>query len=902
MAHRHRGHKKVAKKEESGATTPEEALGELLLAVGFHSLWSDSPQRDELMRQRESIRDMTPEARAAYRPDVKGARKALFESASGAGSDPKLLDRWLAAGIEGLLSRGVRREEIDGWAQPGSLLPLAIPALLGGKRSAQAWAHAARGDTYSSTSFYVDGKTIAVDLDSGEVHDLLGRTVALALAERGLHGEADRERAAAEWFAAESDVHQGRAGERARRFGQWLLRTLLNAGAWPTPLAFLAQRAPGPHGIPDVKKTPGIWAGHADWLDEQVDGMERLTAALMAAAWAEAAKGEEALKALMGAAGARMGRSLAGVPERPDLAKEMPGWRPAGAPEPAAPADENGAQAKPKAKKLGIGAKKEALAQGAIGELAVAVAERYGVEAQDGLALVGEAKRALTEMGGWTPGAWRMAAANPELARACAQTIAAQTKALASASKQQKGADARQETRARAAQEAVAGKKAEATAEWAEELFEMRKGEGLARGARAVAALMRGASERGASPERVVALGELVEMLNEGDARQARGGRGGVQTASGRQTEEERELARARADLSHRLADLALPWLAGVNVVSIYRHQRREISGSIAEQTRAEARQAREIEATAPQWAAALLDGWMLAKKKAATPLLAMGAFERSLVDLFDCVCREEGFHGALPKKFGWENLTRIQERWHEQLNRRQHEERVRQIAERGEIAWAPVAGGWAKGDFEAVVLSRELELWEEGRAMSHCVGSYADRCAAGDSRVVSVRWRGSRVSTLQIEARDRKGNPLALPQQEDGTKKLLEKTASWAQIQHRGPHNGAVSDAKLIEFCQEYVERQNEIAAQAMEERERAARQAEERQARGESEPAEDTSAKNGAQNAAAAESADGQAPIPTQLAGLDGVREALAKRRVAEAGAAEGKAEKPQSRKKAG
>lgn len=67
----------------------------------------------------------------------------------------------------------------------------------------------------------------------------------------------------------------------------------------------------------------------------------------------------------------------------------------------------------------------------------------------------------------------------------------------------------------------------------------------------------------------------------------------------------------------------------------------------------------------------------------------------------------------------------------------------------------------WGLYRFEA--LTNAAQLIEEGDAMQHCVGSYADDCRGGVRRIYSVRERksGQRIATLSVEYVDY-GNTLA--------------------------------------------------------------------------------------------------------------------------------------------
>lgn len=81
---------------------------------------------------------------------------------------------------------------------------------------------------------------------------------------------------------------------------------------------------------------------------------------------------------------------------------------------------------------------------------------------------------------------------------------------------------------------------------------------------------------------------------------------------------------------------------------------------------------------------------------------------------------------------------------------------------------WPALFGEVAVGGFLFRCLTDRAGLAEEGMAMGHCVGGYANACLSGRSHVVSVMKDGKRVSTAEIAA-DTKG---------------------VRTVQHRGPGN----------------------------------------------------------------------------------------------------------------
>jgi hypothetical protein len=113
--------------------------------------------------------------------------------------------------------------------------------------------------------------------------------------------------------------------------------------------------------------------------------------------------------------------------------------------------------------------------------------------------------------------------------------------------------------------------------------------------------------------------------------------------------------------------------------------------------------------------------------------------------------------------KAGWESLLRLR-----------LESVAAEAKKLGADAWPPVVRRFESGAYRMVALCSERELQEEGEAMAHCVGSYAERCLMQPLRIFSVRYRktGVRVATLSV---------------------LEEKPGAWKFDQLKGPANGEV-------------------------------------------------------------------------------------------------------------
>jgi len=66
-----------------------------------------------------------------------------------------------------------------------------------------------------------------------------------------------------------------------------------------------------------------------------------------------------------------------------------------------------------------------------------------------------------------------------------------------------------------------------------------------------------------------------------------------------------------------------------------------------------------------------------------------------------------------------------------------------------------PFADDIAFGGYTFHVLKNARELAQEGLAMSHCVGTYADVCRGGESAILSMRYEGRRVVSIELNMTD---------------------------------------------------------------------------------------------------------------------------------------------------
>lgn len=93
-------------------------------------------------------------------------------------------------------------------------------------------------------------------------------------------------------------------------------------------------------------------------------------------------------------------------------------------------------------------------------------------------------------------------------------------------------------------------------------------------------------------------------------------------------------------------------------------------------------------------------------------------------------------------------------DQWHRELAVRQSEAdflRSNGVAFDYEADYAPLREAASACGYDFVALRSGAALFEEGRAMRHCVSTYTRRVMLGDSRIYSVRQDGLRVATLEL-------------------------------------------------------------------------------------------------------------------------------------------------------
>lgn len=93
--------------------------------------------------------------------------------------------------------------------------------------------------------------------------------------------------------------------------------------------------------------------------------------------------------------------------------------------------------------------------------------------------------------------------------------------------------------------------------------------------------------------------------------------------------------------------------------------------------------------------------------------------------------------------RWTWQQASAAQERWHEQLARAKYGDE--------KVDASPFPDEFAIGGYDFVALRTPLDLWAEGHALHHCVGSYGDDLVKGMCRLISLRKDGKRVATAEF-------------------------------------------------------------------------------------------------------------------------------------------------------
>jgi len=137
----------------------------------------------------------------------------------------------------------------------------------------------------------------------------------------------------------------------------------------------------------------------------------------------------------------------------------------------------------------------------------------------------------------------------------------------------------------------------------------------------------------------------------------------------------------------------------------------------------------------------------------AATTLSRSGSFQqwREVADL--ALHLRERFNRA----WTWESAYKAAEAWHRELAKNSQAEAF--FRNHGQDYEAEINLGALPAELQIdgldfVALRSGLALHEDGRAMHHCVASYAGAVIKGKSRIFSIRRDGKRIATLELVRR----------------------------------------------------------------------------------------------------------------------------------------------------
>ena len=170
------------------------------------------------------------------------------------------------------------------------------------------------------------------------------------------------------------------------------------------------------------------------------------------------------------------------------------------------------------------------------------------------------------------------------------------------------------------------------------------------------------------------------------------------------------------------------------------------------------------------------------ATKKKSVKEVCIRKIEEELKDMADWANDRAGrLWVNLPKKWSFSHLKNESDRWHEdQIENNQVDVGA---------DWDPVNVNWSDtvNDVKLVELTTSAALVAEGRAMRHCVGSYASVCRKGTSRIFSILKDGARLATLELEPPARAYNSIQ--------EKLVPIKGDWRIKQLKEVCNKAPSD-----------------------------------------------------------------------------------------------------------
>lgn len=163
---------------------------------------------------------------------------------------------------------------------------------------------------------------------------------------------------------------------------------------------------------------------------------------------------------------------------------------------------------------------------------------------------------------------------------------------------------------------------------------------------------------------------------------------------------------------------------------------------------------------------------------------------EEEMADIFDYVLMT-GQEGNPINSTTLKGLAKRSEQWHRQLREEPIRHQWEQTLARQNnkyLAWTSLVGPTHLEGFSITPLTTQKDLYEESKALGHCVITYGERCANGKSRIFSIRNNGKNIATSEISP----------------------NLSGWTPVQTRGPHNHPV-DQRVYEAMQQVAHLYNE-------------------------------------------------------------------------------------------
>lgn len=145
-------------------------------------------------------------------------------------------------------------------------------------------------------------------------------------------------------------------------------------------------------------------------------------------------------------------------------------------------------------------------------------------------------------------------------------------------------------------------------------------------------------------------------------------------------------------------------------------------------------------------------------------------------------------------RRIGWSWYMREQAAWHEEVTRRKREAVAKEY-------WESSLPTQEINGYEVVPLTTSLDLFDEGKDMHHCVGSYANRCKMNESRIFSIRKDGEKVATMELSN---------LAGWDYASRKKHTDGKKWNLAQVRG-HCNKEADKTTRSVAEEVVKRYND-------------------------------------------------------------------------------------------